>query len=139
MARYSQQETPLPDWTPTQAVPEPVINKPYDEPQKHWSYKDGAPFEVPGRRPAMYWYQSKRLTKGTDLLWAEEERDPLPLVAIYGCRFGQRGYRNREREFEDGRRVHRSQRTGQDDPRDTGSDRRRKSEAHTLPASDLYD
>ncbi|MCP4200951.1 MAG: DEAD/DEAH box helicase family protein [bacterium] len=80
MARYSQDESPPPGWTPTQAVPEPVINNPYDEPHQHWSYKDGVPQLVPARRPAMYWYKSKKLAGGQSDLFAEEERDPLPLV-----------------------------------------------------------
>ena len=49
------------DWQPTQAVPEPIINNPYDEPTKHWLYRDGAPYEQPGRRPASYWFKTKRL------------------------------------------------------------------------------
>ena len=78
--RYTQDQEPPEGWRPTQAVPEPVINTPYAEPAKHWSYRDGRPFEVAGRRPAMYWYASKKLAKGQEDLFAEEERDELPLV-----------------------------------------------------------
>ena len=67
--RYTQDEPPPADWTPTQAVADPVINSPYDEPTQHWSYQDGQPFQVPGRRPAMYWYRSQedRRRPGRDI------------------------------------------------------------------------
>ena len=78
--RYAQDEPPPADWTPTQAVSDPVINSPYEEPTRHWSYQDGEPFQVPGRRPAMYWYRSKKLAGGQADIFAEEQRDELPLV-----------------------------------------------------------
>ena len=80
MARYERDETPPSDWTPTQAVPEPVISTPYDEPVAYWSYKEGIPDKIPRRRPAMYWYKTKKLAHGQADLFAEEERDELPLV-----------------------------------------------------------
>lgn len=78
--RISQNEVPPDDWTPTQAVPDPIINSPYREPDAHWSYQEGQPIKVPGRRPAMYWYKSKKLAGGQADIFAEEERDELPLV-----------------------------------------------------------
>ena len=78
--RYTQDEPPPADWTPTQAVADPVINSPYEEPAQHWSYQDGQPFQVPGRRPAMYWYRSQKIAGGQADIFAEEERDELPLV-----------------------------------------------------------
>src|SRR5690242_12512359 len=77
--RLHTQESPA-DWRPTQAVPEPILNTPYDEPTRHWIYKDGFPDPVDGRRPASYWYVSKKIgSRQLDLL-AEEERDDLELV-----------------------------------------------------------
>ncbi|HEX4166800.1 MAG TPA: DEAD/DEAH box helicase family protein, partial [Bryobacteraceae bacterium] len=77
--RSHTQETPA-DWRPTQAVPEPILNTPYEEPTRHWIYRDGFPDRINGRRPASYWYTSKKLgTRQQDLL-AEEERDELELV-----------------------------------------------------------
>lgn len=67
-------------WRPTQAAGEPVINKPYEEPQSHYVYRDGVPSETPGRRPASYWFRSKKTGTAQEELFAEEERDDLPLV-----------------------------------------------------------
>ena len=72
------------DWQPTQAVPAPIINNPYDEPQKHWLYRDGIPEIQNWRRPASYWYKEKRLGRQErdllDIVEREENRDDLPLV-----------------------------------------------------------
>lgn len=78
--RLPQDVEPPADWTPTQAVDEPVINNPYDEPTQHWVYQGGVPQKVPGRRPAGYWYKTKKTGAAQQQLWAEEERDDLPLV-----------------------------------------------------------
>lgn len=74
-------EEPPADWTPTQAVPEPVINRPYEEPQRHWRYgKEGIPSIVAERRPATYWFKTGRTGTAQQELLAEEEADDLPLV-----------------------------------------------------------
>jgi len=74
-------EEPPADWTPTQAVPDPVINKPYDEPKQHWRYgKDGVPSVVGERRRASYWYKTNRTGAAQQDLLADEESDDLPLV-----------------------------------------------------------
>ena len=78
--RQTQQEAPPADWQPTQAVDEPVINSPYEEPQQHWVYKDGNPFLEARRRPASYWYKTRRTGEAQAELFAEEERDELPLI-----------------------------------------------------------
>src|SRR5262245_45517648 len=79
--RPVQMEEPPADWTPSQAVPEPVINRPYEKPQKYWRYnKDGSPTVVPERRRASYWYQTKRTGSAQQTLFMEEEADDLPLV-----------------------------------------------------------
>jgi len=79
--RPPQVEEPPADWTPTQAVPDPVINKPYEEPKQHWRYgKDGVPSIVAERRRASYWYKTNRTGAAQQDLLAEEESDDLPLV-----------------------------------------------------------
>ena len=78
-ARRHQQEAP-PDWTPKQAVPDPILNRPYEEPAAHWIYTDGVPEVAKGRRPAGYWYTSKKVSGGQRDLLAEEQFDPIELV-----------------------------------------------------------
>jgi type III restriction enzyme len=71
------------DETPKQAVENPILSSPYDEPTAHWSYKsDGTPEQIPGRRPACYWFQTKDAKHhGSQAdLFAEEDRDELDLV-----------------------------------------------------------
>lgn len=75
-------EEPPRDWQPTEAVPDPILNSPYDVPQKHWIYRDGRPFEFLGRRPASHWFKSKKIGADTKGLFAEEERDDLDLVNL---------------------------------------------------------
>ncbi len=73
-------QLPTEKWRPTQAVPDPILNNPYEEPQAHWIYQDGKPFRQPGRRPASYYFKVKRTGTEQQVLFAEEERDDLPLV-----------------------------------------------------------
>lgn len=83
MARSStitQVQAPPPDWTPTQAVDDPIVNDPYSEPDKHWIYQGAVPFLEPTRRPASYWYRTRRTAELQQELFAEEERHVLPLV-----------------------------------------------------------
>src|SRR5947209_2364155 len=73
------------DATPTLPVGEPILSGPYDEPTEHWIYQKQGNVSVPikagGRRPASYFYKTKRL--GTAQLElehvAEEGRDLLEL------------------------------------------------------------
>ena len=83
MAKRVRPEEPPPDWKPTQAVPDPILNGPYDEPVKHWIYTDGVPEVAKGRRPASYYYTTTRVSTGQRDLLAEEARDKLELVT--GC------------------------------------------------------
>ena len=102
--RYAQDEPPPADWTPTQAVSDPVISSPYEEPTRYWSYQDGEPLQVPGRRPAMYWYRSKKLAGGQADIFAEEQRDELPLVNRLRTdvkRWRESGYRGASRVTKD--------------------------------------
>jgi type III restriction enzyme len=47
---------------------------------RHWIYRDGFPNPIDGRRPASYWYTSKKVGTRQQELLAEEERDSLELV-----------------------------------------------------------
>jgi len=76
----SQNPEPPADWVPTQAVPEPVINKPYEAPRRHWVYVGGVPTLNDGRRRATYWFKTKKTGTAQQELLAEEESDDLPLV-----------------------------------------------------------
>jgi len=100
MSGRPKDETPPPDWTPTQAVDNPVINNPYTEPVKHWLYKDGVPSLMDGRREASYWFRSKRTGSAEQELFREEERDDLPLVNALRAdvkRWREAGYRGASR------------------------------------------
>lgn len=78
--RLPDQQEPPKEWTPTQAAPDPILNNPYEEPSRHWSYVGGVPSETPGRRPASYWFKTQKIGTTQEGLFAEEERDELPLV-----------------------------------------------------------
>ena len=67
---------------PIQPVSKPILCSPYEEPTGHWVYKTdtGEASEMPGRRQAGYWYKTKRTGSAQRMLFAEEERDDLPLV-----------------------------------------------------------
>lgn len=79
--RPNPQPEPDANFVPKQAVPDPVINSAYAEPAHHWRYKGAVPEKHPGRRPAQYWYQSKKTgARDAGDLFAEEESDDLPLV-----------------------------------------------------------
>src|SRR6266567_9605137 len=82
MARTQSQSEDLPaDFIPKQAVPEPVFNKPFEEPTCHWLYRGSVPEKTVGRRRAQYFYQSKKTgARDAGDLFAEEQSDDLPLV-----------------------------------------------------------
>lgn len=71
---------PPPEWAPTQAAPDPILNNPYEEPAQHWVYQKGVAHKQPGRRPASYWFKTQKTGTSQENLFAEEERDELPLV-----------------------------------------------------------
>jgi len=68
------------DGPPVQAVPDPILCNPYDEPTTHWVYTKGIPDRANGRRPASYWFKHKRTGGAEKSLFEEESRDDLPLV-----------------------------------------------------------
>ena len=69
---------------PIQPVDKPIICKPYDEPLDHWIYdtETGQASRAGKRRPASYWYKTERTGLAQRELFAEEERDDLPLVNL---------------------------------------------------------
>lgn len=73
-------EQPPKDWKPTQAVPDPIINNPYEEPKQHWLYRDGAPEQFGERRRAQYYFKEKRVGSAQQELFREENAEDLPLV-----------------------------------------------------------
>jgi len=66
---------------PIQPVEQPILSSPYEEPPEHWWYEeDGTAKKNPGRRPAGYYYKTDRTGGAQARLFAEENRDDLPLV-----------------------------------------------------------
>ncbi len=67
---------------PIQPVEKPILCSPYAEPTEHWMYdtETGAAHRLPGRRPASYWFKTQRVATQQLGLFAEEEREDLPLV-----------------------------------------------------------
>lgn len=74
---------------PIQApVEKPIICKPFQEPTAHWHYgDDGLAHQIPGRRPAGYFFKDRRTAKTDNSAQltlmqtgAEENRDTLPIV-----------------------------------------------------------
>lgn len=74
--------TPVPEreQVPIQAVPDPILSSPFEEPKEHWFYVEGKPSINPGRRPASYWARSRTTGAVQTDLYAEESREDLPLV-----------------------------------------------------------
>ncbi|RRR72398.1 MAG: hypothetical protein EI684_10150, partial [Candidatus Viridilinea halotolerans] len=77
-ATMTQSQKPL----PIQPVNKPILCNPFEEPTEHWVYESatGAATRLPGRRPASYWYKTQRTGSAQLSMFAEEERDDLPLV-----------------------------------------------------------
>ena len=67
-----------------QAVADPIVNNPYEEPTQFWQYsKEGEPQLITShRREASYWFKNKRTGTEQMELFAEEESDTLPLVNL---------------------------------------------------------
>jgi type III restriction enzyme len=74
--------TPNQPYLPIQPVNKPILCSPYEEPTEHWVYDraTGEPSRMSSRRPASYWYKTQRTGSVQGELFAEEERDDLPLV-----------------------------------------------------------
>jgi type III restriction enzyme len=69
---------------PIQPVDKPILCPPYDEPADHWVYdtQTGQASHAGTRRPASYWYKTERTGSAQKDLFAEEERDDLPMVNL---------------------------------------------------------
>lgn len=83
---------------PVQPVAKPILCSPYAKPTSHWLYNQetGAPSEFPGRRDAGYWYKTERVGTAQRALFAEEQRDDLPLINALRAdveRWRESGYR----------------------------------------------
>ncbi|MDW8236680.1 MAG: DEAD/DEAH box helicase family protein [Bacteroidia bacterium] len=59
-------------------VENPILNSPYEEPQRYWAYEEGQPKIIEGRRPAGYYLKPRTPVPQAALL--EEEFVPLELV-----------------------------------------------------------
>jgi type III restriction enzyme len=82
---------------PIQPVEKPILCNPYEEPKDHWLYdkQTGAASHGGTRRPAGYWYKTEKTGSAQQQLFAEEERDDLPLVNLLRedvKRWRDRGY-----------------------------------------------
>jgi len=77
-----QESAPAQDQLPIQPVEKPILCNPYAEPTEHWMYdtQTGEAHRVPGRRPASYWFKTQRVATQQIAMFAEEEREDLPLV-----------------------------------------------------------
>ena len=86
---------------PIQPVDKPVICSPYEEPDHYWLYdkKTGIPTKTGARRPAGYWYKTKKFGTNERTLFdidPEENFDDLPLVNLLRedvGRWRESGYR----------------------------------------------
>jgi len=82
------------------AVDEPIINSPFTEPTSYWVYDSatGIPIKAPGRRPAHYYFRSRRRQDSAQTsFFAEEEMVELELVnsiRIKVKKWRERGYKN---------------------------------------------
>jgi type III restriction enzyme len=69
---------------PIQPVEKPILCNPYRAPTEHWVYDTdtGTAHRMEGRRPASYWFKTRRVATQQLALkgFAEEERADLPLV-----------------------------------------------------------
>jgi len=79
MARKTS-DAPPKGWKPTQAVEDPILNSPYEEPDAYWQYLDGLPTKMEGRRPARYYFKSKRVGSTQQTLFQDEHEEDLPLI-----------------------------------------------------------
>lgn len=80
--RFAPMTDPKQQEIPIQPVDKPILCNPYEEPGDHWIYdtRTGAASHAGMRRPASYWYRTERTGSAQGEMFAEEERDDLPLV-----------------------------------------------------------
>src|SRR5438445_6909795 len=67
---------------PIQPVANPILCNPYEEPTEHWLYnrETGQAEPIPGRRDAGYYFKTERTGSAQQQLFADEQREDLPLV-----------------------------------------------------------
>jgi type III restriction enzyme len=72
------------DLIPVQPVERPILCNPYEEPNKHWLYnrETGAAECMEGRREAGYYFKTERTGSAQRSLFAEEQREDLPLINL---------------------------------------------------------
>ncbi len=92
--------TPPDDWTPTQAVADPILNSPFEEPKAHWLYQRASgvsvPYEQSGRRRASYYFKTQKTGSAQQEFFTDVDSDDLPLVNALRkdvARWRQAGYR----------------------------------------------
>jgi type III restriction enzyme len=96
------QEAPIE--APVQAVDDPILCSPFEEPREHWIYDRGTPKRSLGRRPAGYFFKTERTGSAQTDLFAEENRDDLPLVNALRAdvkRWRESGYRGASQVTQD--------------------------------------
>jgi type III restriction enzyme len=84
--------------TPVQPVEKPILCSPYGEPKEHWLHNPETGMAAPtaGRRPASYFFKTERTGSAQRELFAEENREDLPLVNLLRDdvrRWREAGYR----------------------------------------------
>jgi type III restriction enzyme len=73
-------------------VPEPILNPPFDEPQKHWHIVEGEqPEQRTGRRPAVYYYRDPKAKTAADQL--STGGIPVELILVNQIRERVRSWR----------------------------------------------
>ena len=83
MTKRTLQNDLFEDQTPVIVVDNPILCNPFEEPDKYWFYNEnGEPQQIPTRRPASYFFKTKRAYTGQTALFAEEQREDLKLINL---------------------------------------------------------
>jgi len=83
MTKRTSQNDLFEDQTPVIVVDNPILCNPFEEPDKYWFYNEnGEPQQIPTRRPASYFFKTKRAYTGQTALFAEEQREDLKLINL---------------------------------------------------------
>jgi len=83
MSKRTSQKDLFEDQTPVIVVDDPILCNPFKEPDKYWFYNEnGEPQQIPTRRPASYFFKTKRAYTGQTTLFAEEQREDLKLINL---------------------------------------------------------
>ncbi|MFA4864382.1 MAG: DEAD/DEAH box helicase family protein [Bacteroidales bacterium] len=83
MTKGTSQNDLFDDQAPVIVVDNPILCNPFEEPDKYWYYNEnGEPQQIPTRRPASYFFKTKRAYTGQTTLFAEEQREDLQLINL---------------------------------------------------------